>query len=314
MWKVPKPNKVYKHQGICPGAYNFKYNTMPKKLTIEFIRGKFKAEGLELRTSNYTGNQQKLDFLCRCGTIGVMTWANFTQRKIKECRKCAYKRRADVLRHAVEYVTNFFLERGFRLLANEYVNDVTPMPYKCMVCNYVGQKTLQDLRTGNKGCPVCKNKSHGIKQRLTQEYVNSVFEQNDCLLLSKYTISKEPLWFFCRCGEVSLITFHHFANRRRCGNCGRNAAHAKRRRYTTQIVKNIFQNGECELLSEYLHWHEPVKYKCKCGASSEISLPNFIKGVRCNNCRMERVWDTRMWEDLDDFAGGMEVLLGQGIE
>ena len=40
---------------------------MGKKLTIEFVRESFEAEGYELLTEEYIGSKQKLDYICPKG-------------------------------------------------------------------------------------------------------------------------------------------------------------------------------------------------------------------------------------------------------
>lgn len=57
------------------------------------------------------------------------------------------------------------------------------------------------------------------------------------------------------------------------------------RKYNTEIVKKIFKEQGCELISkEYITYSNHLEYKCKCGNKSTITFANFQKGKRCKKC------------------------------
>ena len=56
-------------------------------------------------------------------------------------------------------------------------------------------------------------------------------------------------------------------------------------KYNIDIAKNIFTEEGCELLeTKYKNCVSPLRYICKCGNMSKISLTNFKKGQRCKKC------------------------------
>ncbi len=60
-------------------------------------------------------------------------------------------------------------------------------------------------------------------------------------------------------------------------------------KYSIETAKQIFKDEGCELLeTKYLNCNIPMKYKCKCGNISKISLCSFKNGTRCRKCCIER--------------------------
>ena len=57
-----------------------------KKLTIEYIREKFKERGYTLLTEVYINSDQKLEYICSNGHKHEISWRNFGQgRGCPEC-------------------------------------------------------------------------------------------------------------------------------------------------------------------------------------------------------------------------------------
>lgn len=66
------------------------------------------------------------------------------------------------------------------------------------------------------------------------------------------------------------------------------------KKYTTEEVARIFAEQECELLAtEYQDMLTPMKYRCSCGAVSEVRLFAFLKGTRCRSCGIEKMRQSR---------------------
>ena len=63
------------------------------------------------------------------------------------------------------------------------------------------------------------------------------------------------------------------------------------KKHTQEYAEQVFRDGGCELLGEYINARTPVEYKCSCGNASKISLGNFQKGERCWECRNRKNGD-----------------------
>jgi very-short-patch-repair endonuclease len=59
-----------------------------------------------------------------------------------------------------------------------------------------------------------------------------------------------------------------------------------KRKYTLEIVKQIFKDQKCELIStEYINPRTKLDYICNCGNISSITFDHFKRGVRCKKCQ-----------------------------
>lgn len=58
-----------------------------------------------------------------------------------------------------------------------------------------------------------------------------------------------------------------------------------KRKFTIELIRDIFKEGGCTLLSEeYVKSSDKLEYKCSCGNISRIRIHDFEKGQRCREC------------------------------
>lgn len=78
------------------------------------------------------------------------------------------------------------------------------------------------------------------------------------------------------------------------------------RKLNQKDVSNLFESHGCELIGEYLGSGIPVKYRCKCGVESSISLDKFRRRLKreegCENCNVF-VWNEVYDQILKDLYG-----------
>jgi hypothetical protein len=125
--------------------------------------------------------------------------------------------------------------------------------------------------------------------RYTIKEVRQVFEDAGCILISEeYVGANEKLDYECGCGEVASISFYNFRRGQRCRKC-RNEKISSKQRLNYEIVKQVFEENGCTLLSKnYVNSKMLLDYICVCGSQSEISYGNFRIGHRCSKCRYEK--------------------------
>ncbi len=64
----------------------------------------------------------------------------------------------------------------------------------------------------------------------------------------------------------------------------------RKKKYSIEEVKEIFEKENCELLSKsYVNNSDKLNYICSCGNTSSINLKSFLKGSRCKQCGYEKV-------------------------
>lgn len=181
---------------------------------LEDIISEFSSHGCILLEDRYTNNKTKMRFICSCGEEGFKCLSKF--RLKPKCKKCGY---ADTGRKngrfSLEEVKNFFERHGAKLLATEYINNSTKMPYLC-ACGNLDETTLAQFKKIHK-CGKCNNRI-----KWTFSLVSSYFESVGCKLLeTKYVNMNTTMQYICSCGNESKTTFANFYHKNvRCKQCG----------------------------------------------------------------------------------------------
>lgn len=122
------------------------------------------------------------------------------------------------VRFTYEYVYNYFLDNGYKLLSKKYINARTHLKYKCPN-NHYGKIIFDSFKRGTR-CNTCSRKIVANNQTLNIDYVKNVFKENGCELKEdKYHNSKTPMVYQCSCGNISSINFNNFKQGKRCQKC-----------------------------------------------------------------------------------------------
>ena len=175
-----------------------------------------------------------------------------------------------------------------QLLSTKYIDNRTPLLFKCNICGREFERTPRQLKRGkNFCCSDCSKK----KLSLTLEDVKKFIEENDinkeCTLLStEYINNKTPLKFKCNvCGKEFTRDFAHVQRGRfRCEICGELFG-AKKLKYTKEEVSLKIKERGYELIGEYLGGSLPVKCKCSRGHEFDLYFSEFLcRGRGCPKC------------------------------
>jgi len=251
-----------------------------KKHSYNYIYSFFEKQGCELLSKEYTGNRQKLEFICSCeNKNAVVTFHDF--KRGQRCNECRFKRMAEKQKHSYEYVCNYFKEHGCELKSKEYVNARTPLEYICE-CGNLGKTSFDNFQHGQR-CSICRYiKMGNTIRKYTYEDVDFFLKLHDCELLtlkSEYKNCHQVLDYICSCGNINKCSFSQFMITQQCRNCvGTN-------RYDYDYVKNYFEENDCVLLSKtYKNNQIPLDYICSCGNKSKINFGSFLNGCRCKKC------------------------------
>ena len=113
-----------------------------------------------------------------------------------------------------EYVYNYFKERGCELLESEYINARTKMKFECK-CGNISDIIWNSFKQQNAYCRKCSG-----TEKLTYEYVNNYFKEQNCELLeSEYINAKTKMKYRCKCGNEHTTNWNNFQRGKRCINC-----------------------------------------------------------------------------------------------
>lgn len=244
---------------------------MSKKLTYEFVKESFEAEGYTLLSKEYVNNASKLEYICPNGHKHSMTWASW-QRGCR-CGKCALKIRADKHRTSFDSIKASFENDGYTLLSEDYKHCKQKL---CFICPN-GHKSCMSLRDWNSGnrCNRCFG-----PMSVNIDIVRKSFEECSYTLISNvYKTAVTKLDYICPNGHTSSITWNSWNNGNRCSYC------AGLHRRTVEEVHRCFEKHGYKLTSDnYVNNNTKLEYICPNGHSSSMSWANFINGRRCPIC------------------------------
>lgn len=188
-----------------------------------------------------------------------------------------------------EEVETAFIERGYKLLETNYINNTTKMKFVCPL--HLDQETEITFKqlTRGEGCKYCgiKKQASSLSDTKRMYNINDVkitLEKNGCQLLEPqvYKNDKQPLKYKCKCGKVCTTNFRNY--KKGSGLCKSCSGKGKGQKWTHEIVSKYFEEQGCKLLSVYREQEQKLKYVCNCGEESQVKLSNFLRGNRCKRC------------------------------
>lgn len=264
----------------CPVCGLKKNAEKLRKYSFEELKEIYKKNNSKLLTKekDYKNSKQKLKYICPyCGFKAEMIIKNF----LKGCR-CSNCRKNK--KYIYKEVEKIFEKKGCKLLEKKYKNNKQRMLFQCR-CKNIDYISLDSLLSGH-FCWKCGVERRAEKQRYFYEEVKKIFEDNNCVLLSKeYKNSKQKLDYICECENKAQISLNCFLRGNRCPECRKEKVR-KKLSYTYQEVKDYFESQGCELLStEYINAKIKLEYICVCNKKAEIAFWHFVDGGRCQNCK-----------------------------
>ena len=191
-----------------------------------------------------------------------------------------------------EEVKQYFEDHNCELYETEYINNQTPMRYRCDC----GNKEVSYISFGNfqqgRRCKKCGRKRQADKRKLEFKDVKQYFEDRNCELKeTEYIDCKTKMRYRCNCGNPNCkITFDHFSIGQRCMEC---SGHKK---HTLEEVKQYFEDHNCKLKAkEYINNSTPMEYECICGNDEcKICFNSFKNGSRCERCGIKKQKQTML--------------------
>jgi len=202
-----------------------------------------------------------------------------------------------------EEVKRLFEEvRGFELIETNYINSETPMKYRC-TCGNISHMSYKNAKKG-RNCRECgRKKLSKAKQIYTFEYISEFFIENGCTLLeTEYKADPHyRMEYICVCGTHAEISWSDFNGGSRCKTCRTRKVSDARRKYSIEELRVTFaKQGKYLLEENFSNSSQLLKYFCKCGSESEISLNNFHAGKDCYSCRNKKISDAKKDPNITD--------------
>lgn len=184
----------------CPHCYG------NAKVTIKQVRSSFEKEGYILLTKIYTGNKQKLEYVCSNGHQHFIRWNDWQTGY--RCPYCSGK-----INITIDYICNLFEKEGYVLLSDKYVSSNAKLNYRC-VNGHHHAISWDSWKQGHR-CPYCV----GVA-KLTIEFVRDSFKKAGYTLVSKkYINTSTKLKYKCCHGHAHEMTYTNWNAGWRCPTC-----------------------------------------------------------------------------------------------
>lgn len=280
-----------------------------KRLTIVDIIPRINERGCQYLSGKYENCYSKLNLICSCGKHFLVSWDSFKQGR-QRCLDCgrASSSRQQMVSESVFNAT--YENKGCepQISYNEYTNNTQKIPYICK-CGSERISSYANFRLSKK-CQQCV----ANERKHTTEYVTALFEESGCTLMSEYQNARDPIEYICECGNLSTTRLYNFLSGKRCKICGINKS-SDSKKHSTEEVGDLFKNRGMVLLSEYVSYLDPLRYRCDCGNVDYISLCSFsANSGKCKKCYSKELSERQRKYDVDFVKSYFESLGAKWLE
>lgn len=236
-----------------------------QRLDIKDIRASFEKVGYTLLTTVYKNNHQKLEYICDMDHSHSVTWGNWEYNE----RRCPYC--AGNIKYTFDEVKFIFKSKGFTILDNEYINNHTPINYKCSE-GHRHRVRLYDLLHGD-GCPYCSPGK--VKRKLTTDIVREELAKEGYELLSEYVNSRTKFLYKCVEGHVYSMTYNRWYAGCRCPECilhGTSLFEQQVKDYISSLNIQFIGNDRTIIFNELTNRYLEL----------DLWFPDLNKAIECN--------------------------------
>ena len=181
-------------------------------------------------------------------------------------------------RLTIEYVRKKFIERGYTLLSDNYINANQKLEFRCNR-GHEHVITYANFHAGGK-CAFCSNENTGNRCRLDFDIIKQSFEKEGYKLPTKnYKKSNQKLEYICPVGHKHTICWSNWKNGQRCAVC------AGKVLKTIEEIKKSFESDDYTLLdTEYKDCKQKLNYICPENHKGSILWNSWKQGSRCLIC------------------------------
>lgn len=212
-------------------------------------------------------------------------------------------------RPKIESLKKYFESKGALLLSKEYINNRTPLYFKCSICSSEHKILYDQIQRGANPNLLCSSclKQQKYKTLSYKEIVREMEKTGAKVLTPPPINTHVRVDFKCsNCGEPHYIRYGDFRRGRNpnllCPKCSRrrnaNFHKAMQKPFKEERLlkwREEFRAKGSELLtSSYENNASYLEFKCsKCGNLHKIQISNYISGINpellCSECLRGRI-------------------------
>ncbi len=239
---------------VCMAKIRGENNTF----SYEYVKSCFEEVGCELISTEYCGNDFRLDVVCKNGHLYKTTFGKF--RSGRGCNICGRISASEKQRFSFEYVRDFILNYGDgdELISTFYINNRQELDIKCNSCGKKYDTTFDGFRQGYR-CNTCSRKrgrSKQIENILSDNYNFAILHPDLLLQWDWNKNEKNPyrlapssiisVWWICpKCGTSyqAKINARTCLNKSGCPNCKSSKGE--------KIIYNFFNDRKIKNIPQY---------------------------------------------------------------
>ena len=225
---------------------------MPKKHTYEFVRRCFENQGYTLLEKEYINSHTSMQYICKKHPSKIRTIKYTHLQQGKGCYDCGINKIKESKILSYHDVKSKFEYHGYTLLEEKYINNRTPMKFRCSLHPNEDLYISYDSLNQGHGCRMCARELSSKKQRLSFDFVKQAFDNKGFDLLDDtYINAHTPMRYLCRTHPniIHTTTYLHLTQRVGCPLCAGSKAEHKVREYLNRSgIDYIYQyrTDECK--------------------------------------------------------------------
>lgn len=224
-------------------------------------------------TSGDKASNYRLDIICPNEHEYNVKYKDF--KAGKRCKSCFEESGISGVRKAQDDIVNSLKEMGYTV-SNEfkYMNRNEKFYSKCSL-GHVRYDSYSVILNQPK-CPTCAWGRNS--KRYSENDVKRLLADIGLRYIEGFENIHSKITFKCKCGKESVSSFNRLMKSGQCREC------SNKKLYTIEELQMIFSLEGCALLETENTKVSRLKYLCKCGNESVVSLYDFRNGVRCSSC------------------------------
>ena len=244
----------------------------------------------------YKTTKSPLRYICTCGRERSIPWKRMNHGETG-CKPCSSLRGASKRKFTIDQARERFLAKKLSLLATEYKDANTRMPYVCVVCEVRGEMRLGTVNFGH-GCKTCAERIKAVAKRVSLAEVRGYFEASGLrLLASVYQNNSTSMKYHCtKCGHLDTTTFKVV---RRGGGCSRCA------------ILNMTGPGHPRWITDRGEALLRKKLIEKCHAALKHCLMHIDGPKSCRTAELVGYCPQQLRERLERFPEWPELIQGE---
>ncbi len=265
--------QIIRQGGWCPACTK----NQNSEVRLERLRNIAIERKGECLSAEYVSSSTKMQFRCKEGHEWFMRPHDMMAGQW--CPRCGINRRTDIKRTPIEIYRKIAIERGGKLLSENYINGHTKLLWECSK-GHQWQADGAMVIHAKSWCPYCRGMHKNIRDM--QELAA---KRGGKCLSETYIDSKTKLEWQCREGHIWKSAPFNIVSNCWCPVCGYQTQKSKQKDGIEKYREVAIKKGGKLLSTEYVNSITPMLWECEKGHRWKARGANvYHSGTWCPYC------------------------------